>query len=134
VCRYNIDPWKLRNAYIHAILGQVKADELIFQHAGRRLDRDSADRIYLLLEAQRERQRIFTSCGWYFDDFSRLEPRNCVAYAAQAIRLTALASGIDLSAQTEADLKYVISRKTHLRGDKALRKEMQKTLPVSLLH
>jgi len=130
VCRYKIDPWKLRNAYIHAILGQVKVDELIFQHAGRRLDQSSVDKIRLLLEAQRERQRIFTSCGWFFEDFSRLEPKNCIAYAAQAIRLTSIATGIDLSAQTAADLQYVVSHKTRLRGDKALQREMQKTLPL----
>lgn len=127
-----IDPWKLRNAYIHAILGEVRIDELINQYAGRKLERRSINQIKILLDAQRERQRIYTSCGWYFDDFSRLEPRNSVAYAAQAIRLTAVASGVDLSAQFNADLQYVVSQRTRLRGDKVFQREMQKTLPVSL--
>jgi len=129
---YKIDPWKLRNFYIHAILDEIPVTELIHQHAGRKLEPESINQIRILLEAQRERQRIYTSCGWYFDDFSRLEPRNSVAYAAQAIRLTAVATGIDLSAQFNADLRYVVSQRTRLRGDKVFQREMQKTLPVNL--
>jgi len=131
---YKIEPWKLRNAYIQAILGEVLAGDLINQHAGRKLEQGSVNQIRTLLEAQRERQRIYTSCGWFYDDFSRLEPRNCVAYAAQAIRLTMVATGIDLSTQFQADMKYVVSHRTRQRGDKVFQTEMQKTLPVNLFH
>jgi alpha-amylase/alpha-mannosidase (GH57 family) len=129
-----IDPWRLRNSYIHVILGQIPVEEVIFQSAGRRLDGDMVDRIRLLLEAQQERQRIFTSCGWFYDDFSRIEPRNNIAYAAQAIRLTHFATGEDLSPQFKADLKYVVSQRTSLRGDRVFQREMQKTLPIRLFH
>ena len=131
---YQIDPWKLRNSYIHVILGQLFVDDLINESAGRKLDQDEVEKIRFLLEAQRERQRIFTSCGWYFDDFSRIEPRNNIAYAAQAVRLTYLATGVDVSAQIMADLKYVNSQRTSLRGDKVFQKEMQKTLPLKLFY
>jgi hypothetical protein len=131
---YNIDPWKLRNSYIFVILGQLSAEELIYQFAGRKLDSDQVVRIRLLLEAQRERQRIFTSCGWYFDDFSRIEPRNNVAFAAQAVRLTFMATGVNLSEQLMADLHYVVSYRSSIRGDKVFQREMQKTLPVGLFH
>ena len=131
---HKIDPWKLRNTYIHVIHGQLTAEDLIFQHAGRRFDPGTVERICLLLEAQHERQRIFTSCAWFYDDFSRIEPRNSVSYAAQAIRLTQLASGEDLSAQFKTDLKYIVSQKTGLRGDKVFQREMQKTIPVRLFY
>ncbi len=131
---YHIDPWKLRNAYIHVMLGQVPIDDLVNQHAGKRLEADDVTQIRLLLEAQRERQRIFTSCGWYFDDFSRLEPRNNVAYAAQATRLTAKATGVNMTDQLMADLHYVASYRSNLRGDKVLQREMEKTIPVDLFH
>jgi alpha-amylase/alpha-mannosidase (GH57 family) len=129
---YNIEPWKLRNAYIHVILGQLPVEELISQSAGRKLGDEQITQIRLLLEAQRERQRIFTSCGWFFDDFSRIEPRNNVAYAAQAVRLTNLAAGVNLTDQLKADLHYVVSQRTGVRGDKVLQRELQKTLPVNL--
>jgi hypothetical protein len=45
-----------------------------------------------------------------------------------------MATGIDLSEQVKADLKYVTSQRMSLRGDKVFQKEMQKTLPVSLFH
>jgi hypothetical protein len=130
----NIEPWSLRNSYIHVILGQLPIEELIYQVAGQRIGSDKIRQIRLLLEAQRERQRIFTSCGWFFDDFSRIEPRNNVAFAAQAVRLTYMATGLNLSEQFKADLHYVISQRTGLRGDKVFQREMQKTLPVDLFH
>jgi alpha-amylase/alpha-mannosidase (GH57 family) len=131
---YHIDPWKLRNAYIHVILGKLTAEELIHENAGKRMEPEIVRKIQLLLEAQRERQRIFTSCGWFFDDFNRIEPKNNIAYAAQAIRLTYIASGMNLSEPFKTDLHYVVSRRTGLRGDKVFLKEMQKTLPVRLFH
>jgi len=121
-----IDPWELRNGYIHVILGEISAEQLINQCAGRTLEAAQVERINLLLEAQRERQRIFTSCGWYFDDFSRIEPRNNVAYAAQAVRLTRLATGTDLVPQTMVDLRYVVSHKRGLRGDMVFKSLLQK--------
>ena len=43
-----------------------------------------------------------------------------------------MASGVNLSESFKADLHYVASRRTRLRGDKVFEKEMQKTLPVNL--
>jgi hypothetical protein len=125
---HQIDPWRLRNSYIKVILGEIPVNDLIYQNAGRKLEQDIVEQIRLLLSAQWERQRIFSSCGWYFDDFSRIEPRNNIAYAAQAIRLTYMATGVDLSGEIKADLKYVTSQKMNLRGDRVFQKEMQKTL------
>ena len=123
---HQIDPWRLRNSYIHVILGHIPVEELIYQSAGRKLDPETVEQVRLLLEAQRERQRIFTSCGWYFDDFSRIEPRNNAAYAAPAIFLTYRATGVDLSRQCMADLSYVASHKNNYRGDTVLRSYLQK--------
>jgi hypothetical protein len=128
---HHIDPWKLRNSFIHVILGHLSVEELIYQHAGRKFELETVEQIRLLLEAQQERQRIFTSCGWYFDDFSRIEPRNSSAYAAQAIYLTYKATGVDLSQQCIADLRYVVSNKNNIRGDKVLRNHLQKTQPYA---
>jgi len=41
-----------------------------------------------LLEMQRNALRMFTSCGWFFDDIARLEPLQCLRYAARAIDFT----------------------------------------------
>ena len=47
----------------------------------------------------------------------RIEPRNKVAYTAQATWLVRLATGIDLSAQAVSLLKAVRSSRTGLRAD-----------------
>lgn len=38
-----------------------------------------------LLEAERHALAMFTSCGWFFDDLARLEPRIVLRHAARAI-------------------------------------------------
>jgi hypothetical protein len=121
-----VDPWALRNDYIHVILGNIPVEDLISRAVGRRLAVEDYCKIRLLLEAQYERQHMYTSCGWYFDDFSRLEPKNNVAHAAQAVWLTRLASGIDLGPQTAADLSHVISQRTGGRGDRFFRRQLQR--------
>lgn len=132
MAEYQIDPLRLRNEFIHVILGEQPLNELVYHIAGRRLDERAVETINLLLLAQWEKQRIFTSCGWYFDDFSRIEPRNNIAYAAQAIRLTYMATRMDLSGQILDDLKSVHSQNVNLRGDQVLLKEIQKPLPAQL--
>lgn len=120
-------PRVLRERYIHVLLGNIQVDALITEFAGRALTSEQILRIHLLLEAQRERQRMFTSCGWFFDDFDRLEPKNNLAYAAQAVRLSRIATGADLAPQASADLRLVRSELTHLRGDVVFEHFLQRT-------
>ncbi len=84
---------------------------------GKRLDENEQHKIRLLLSAQYERQRMFTSCGWFFDDFDRIEPRNNIAYAAQAVWLTKLATGVDLSTPAIHHLHQVKSWRSGLHAD-----------------
>ena len=110
-------PRSLRQRYIHVMLGDLSPEKLITEMANRPLTSDQIWQVYLLLESQRERQRIFTSCGWFFEDFDRIEPKNVIAYAAHSVRLAQLATGDDLSPQVINDLKHVISPRTGLRAD-----------------
>jgi len=41
-----------------------------------------------LLEMERQALRLFTSCGWFFDDLARIEPIQVLRYAARALELT----------------------------------------------
>lgn len=111
------DPWEMRHRYIQVMLGSMSIEELVSEMAGRRVSPERLVQIHLLLEAQRERQRMYTSCGWFFEDFDRIEPKNNLAYAAQAVRLTRLATGVDLEPYVLKDLSKVISPRTWLRAD-----------------
>jgi hypothetical protein len=61
-------------------------------------------RLSQLLEAQRFSQAMYTSCGWFFEDLSRIETRNNIGCAAMAIELVKEAMGIDLSSSFRNDL------------------------------
>jgi hypothetical protein len=115
--RYTRRIWQLRNAYIHVLLGQTDLQGLLGNYIGESLTRHEIDKIGMLLAAQYERQRIFTSCGWFFEQFHRIEPQNNIAYAAQAVWLTRQVTGVDLKPQALALLRKVKDQRTGLRGD-----------------
>jgi hypothetical protein len=111
------DPWELRHEYASVILGSLTVGDLVNALAKRPVSEADRWRIELLLAAQFQRQRMFASCGWFFDDFDRIEPRNNVAYAAQAAWLTSLASKIDLTHQALPLFKTVKSSRSGLTAD-----------------
>ena len=69
--RYFADPWEARAAY--AIVGAPS---------------DLPVRARELIELTRNAARMFTSCGWFFDDVAGLETIQVLKYAARALELT----------------------------------------------
>jgi predicted glycosyl hydrolase (DUF1957 family) len=124
--QYLNDPWELRHQYIHVILGNTTLKELVMSLADRPIGREGLHELAILLRAQFERQRMFTSCGWFFDDFDRIEPRNNVAYAAQAVLLTEKAVEEDLTQMSLAALSDVKSWRTGLCADEVFRRHLQR--------
>lgn len=123
---YLADPWSLRHEYIQVVLEGRPFNDWITERCGKCLPEDVAKQISLLLRAQWERQRMYTSCGWFFEDFDRIEPQNNVAYATQAVFLTHAATGIDLSARFVRDLARVVSQRSGLRGDQVFARYMKR--------
>jgi alpha-amylase/alpha-mannosidase (GH57 family) len=121
-----IDPSELRNRYIHVILGQQSLTDIIGEVSGRKIDHHEIISVEQLLESQRERLRMYSSCGWFFEDFDRIEPRNNIAYAARAVHMTQMATGIDLSSLAINSLKYVVSNRSGVRGDEIFRRNIRK--------
>lgn len=120
------DPWELRHRYISVIHAVRDLSDLVEELAGRRVSEAEVMRYHTMLRAQYERQRMFTSCGWFFDDFDRIEPRNAVAYAAQAVLLTKQATGADLSWIAEEELSKVRSWRSGLRAEEVYRKHLRR--------
>lgn len=132
---FGIDPWVLRERYIHVILGEITLEALIPQcmESGPQssteipeLTPEGLKTIALLLESQWERQRMFTSCGWFFEDFDRIEPHNNVEYAAQAVWWAQQALGVDLAPAVMADLYRVVSKRSGLRGDRVFERHLHR--------
>lgn len=114
---YVPDPWEMRHQYGKVLTHERPVEDLIFEQARRRLPVPVLWQIAALLRAQYERQRMFTSCGWFFDDFDRIEPKNNLAYAAQAVALTQEATGITFAETVTTAFREVISPSSGLRGD-----------------
>ncbi|NLF49495.1 MAG: DUF3536 domain-containing protein, partial [Leptolinea sp.] len=78
-----------------------------------------------MMKAQYERQRMFTSCGWFFDDFDRIEPRNNVKYAAQSIWLAKqVYPELDIEPIIN-NLKKVSSPRTGMTADRVFLEHLQ---------
>jgi len=81
------DPWEARDDYIDLILDESGRDSFIERHSIRKLKEDEKTEILCLLESQRMSLYMFTSCGWFFDDISGIEPIQILMYASRAIDL-----------------------------------------------
>jgi hypothetical protein len=86
------------------MLGRTDGPRLLQQFSSTAIRSKDIIRLLRLLEAQRYRQAMYTSCGWFFEDLSRIETRNNIGHAAMAIELTHQATGIDLSTDFRSDL------------------------------
>ncbi|MBM4255380.1 MAG: DUF3536 domain-containing protein [Deltaproteobacteria bacterium] len=83
------DPWVARDAYIDVILARSpqSIDEFCMRQSGRVLAPTEQQSVLQLLELQRHRLLMFTSCGWFFDELSGLEGTQILRYAARAIEI-----------------------------------------------
>ncbi|HEU0027772.1 MAG TPA: DUF3536 domain-containing protein [Ktedonobacterales bacterium] len=113
------DPWEARDAYLGLRSGWITAAEF-WSGVGRNRRRPllpwQETRASRLLEAQYYGQAIYTSCGWFFEDLDRIEPRNDIAFARRAISLTWQATGKDLQGAFLRDLARTRSGVTGMTG------------------
>jgi alpha-amylase/alpha-mannosidase (GH57 family) len=87
------DPWDARDRYGAVVASDASTLER-FVHSvatGARTD-DDLVRARELLEIERDALRMFTSCGWFFDDIAGIEPRQDLRYAARAVSLAGQAA------------------------------------------
>ena len=94
------DPWELRDQYVRHVL----ATEGLVDPKSDPFDGRAAEEVRALLEIQRHRLMMFTSCGWFFDDPEGLETTQILRYARRATELMVEAGGPDLLRDLRADL------------------------------
>jgi Domain of unknown function (DUF3536)/Glycosyl hydrolase family 57 len=113
------DPWTARNAFLELRNGWTTAADFWSRFGRERGVPQSSrlvERTLQLLEAQYYQQYSFTSCGFFFEDLDRIEPRNDIAFARRAISLYWQATAIDLQQGFLAQLERVKSWRTGLTG------------------
>lgn len=105
-CKGVIDNvWEARDHYVEVISGDSIFTDWLSKSTDSALSEEKVGQLEKLFQAELECQRMFTSCGWFFDDLDRIEPRNAVTYAAHAVWLTSQATGIDISNEVASMLE-----------------------------
>jgi alpha-amylase/alpha-mannosidase (GH57 family) len=113
--RYCDSPWKLRDEAVSLYLMNfgdrvtqedvmVRKGEFLRNFCGE-LQADDMRRVLTLIESQRMRMFMYTSCGWFFNDISGIETRQIMAYALRAIEYVKSLSGISLEESFLESLK-----------------------------
>ncbi|MBI3249185.1 MAG: DUF3536 domain-containing protein [Deltaproteobacteria bacterium] len=105
-----VDPWAARNAYVEVLLDRSPArlDEFLARQARSELSPTQRIEVRKLLELQRHRLLMFTSCGWFFDELSGIESVQILQYAARAAELAG-ELGRSLEAGLVARLRRAVS-------------------------
>ncbi|HEX7733995.1 MAG TPA: DUF3536 domain-containing protein, partial [Ktedonobacteraceae bacterium] len=83
------DPWAARDAYL-PVRNDWEPTRNFWQRFGKNGQQPAEHltwRTMQLLEAQYYQQYSFTSCGFFFEDLDRIEPRNDIGFARRAISL-----------------------------------------------
>jgi alpha-amylase/alpha-mannosidase (GH57 family) len=113
------DPWAARDDYLALRNRWMSHNAFWAKHSAKRKlfrNRPLETRLLRLLEAQYFGQCMYTSCGFFFEDLDRIEPRNDIAYARKAISCVWQATGIDLQTRFLADLQSARSARTGVSG------------------
>lgn len=105
------DPWAARDGFIAVILDRSEASVRAFlaEHLRPGAPAGSERLAIELLELQRQRMLMFTSCGWFFDDVSGIETLQILQYAARAAELARATGGPDLEPELLKRLTFAQS-------------------------
>jgi alpha-amylase/alpha-mannosidase (GH57 family) len=87
--RFLKDPWAARNDYVSVLLSRSheSVDRFLSRNAIGPLDPAGKTLCLKLLELQRHAMLMYTSCGWFFEELSRIETQQVSQHAARAIQL-----------------------------------------------
>jgi alpha-amylase/alpha-mannosidase (GH57 family) len=94
------DPWTARDDYIHILASNYDPTvrkKFLATHAKGTLTEEEALKVWQQMEAQLMGLYMFTSCGWFFDELTGLEPVQNLRYAHRAITLSDCGGGKDLT-------------------------------------
>jgi len=82
------DPWQARDEYVDVILDRRRDRLEPFLNRHLRMAPEPVVRLEArrLLELQRNRLLMYTSCGWFFDEISGIEPVQILRYAAMTLQ------------------------------------------------
>ncbi|OIO38674.1 MAG: hypothetical protein AUJ71_02465 [Candidatus Omnitrophica bacterium CG1_02_49_16] len=95
------DPWQVRNDYIDVMLDPSEKSRKFFlsKHQKKPVHGAEEQKCWDLLEAEKFSLFMYTSCGWFFDDISGIEPVQVMKFASRAMELVQPYYDRDIEAQ-----------------------------------
>lgn len=92
------DAWAARDDYINVLLDTtpLARDVFVEEHAKKHLTDGERGKLWSLLESQRYAMFMYASCGWFFEDISRIEAIQNMTCASRAIELAQPYQSLDL--------------------------------------
>ncbi len=109
------DPWGARDRYARRLLDPGAEDAFLSAESRRHLSPPEASRTLGLLEMQRHKLLMRTSCGWFFDDVGGIEAVQNLRHAARALELAGPGAGA-LAVQFQAQLARAVSNDAALEN------------------
>jgi alpha-amylase/alpha-mannosidase (GH57 family) len=111
VSAYFDDPWEVRDRYIEVIINRNEENTMRFlrQYNEEELDEATRTMLIRMLEMQRHAQLMYTSCGWFFNDFSGIETVQILQYANRAMQIVWSETGINLETDFLETLHHAVS-------------------------
>ena len=105
-----------RDAYIGVIVDRSRSNVDLFlaEHATHVLSPAERVTVLELLEMERHKQLMYTSCGWFFDDISGIETVQIIAYAGRVLQLAAKLFGKDGEILEEGFLELLAQAKSNV--------------------
>jgi len=98
---YFKDVWQARNEYSTIIFERSpeRVYDFLGKFASHSLSKEETTRAIKYLEMQRNAMLMYTSCGWFFDEISRIETVQIMKYAARCLQLIKELDSIDLESE-----------------------------------
>ncbi|MGC8603488.1 MAG: DUF3536 domain-containing protein, partial [Desulfomonilaceae bacterium] len=119
------DPWAVRDDYIDLLLrDRSEMSAFLKTYEKRELTPSEYVEALSLLEMQRNRMLMYTSCGWFFDDITGIETLQILSYAARTLQL---ASAYNPALVTEflRELFPAVSNvQSHIHGDELYKEKV----------
>ncbi len=121
MAKYLNSPWQARDEYIEVLFDMSRSGlkQYFEKHGFRELTKREMLTALKLLEMQKCAMFMYTSCGWFFDDISRIETVQIMLYAARAMQIAYDVSGLDFESEFLSILKNAKSNVSEFdTGDK----------------
>ncbi|MDP8266883.1 MAG: DUF3536 domain-containing protein [Candidatus Aceula meridiana] len=132
---YAKDIWAVRDCYIDVVLNRNTETIERFFKENHLSQVPEANKIKFLklLEMQRNSMLMYTSCGWFFDEISGIEPTQILKYAARVIQLIEFIDGTNFDQKFSEQLKKAKSNVPEYKDGEYIYRTAVKPSAVGLL-